>query len=172
MALAGLQAYNNQMQHFAWVGEVGKHISNTRDINAVLSTLCQTRDVQLGQTFMGALFGYTSGQRSFMRSTFFAALIALAPATAMAATCGGNFNSFKNGLISEAPKYRVSKETAKRFLAGVRQDACALTTPKGCSNAPSWISPADLSQTTGSPAASATARNTPASLTASRRAKA
>lgn len=61
-----------------------------------------------------------------MRSTFFAALIALAPATAMAATCGGNFNSFKNGLISEAPKYRVSKETAKRFLAGVRQDASVL----------------------------------------------
>ena len=61
-----------------------------------------------------------------MRSTFFAALIALAPATAMAATCGGNFNSFKNGLISEAPKYRVSKDTAKRFLAGVRQDASVL----------------------------------------------
>ena len=61
-----------------------------------------------------------------MRSTFLAALVALAPATAMAATCGGNFNSFKNSLISEAPKYRVSAETAKRFLAGVRQDASVL----------------------------------------------
>lgn len=61
-----------------------------------------------------------------MRSTLLAALIALAPVSAMAATCGGNFNSFKNGLISEAPKHRVSAETAKRFLAGVRQDAAVL----------------------------------------------
>jgi lytic murein transglycosylase len=44
----------------------------------------------------------------------------------MAATCGGNFNSFKNGLISEAPKYRVSADTAKRFLTGVRQDPSVL----------------------------------------------
>ena len=61
-----------------------------------------------------------------MRSTFLAALIALAPATAIAATCGGNFNSFKNGLIAEAPKHRVSSQTAKRFLAGVRQDSAVL----------------------------------------------
>lgn len=61
-----------------------------------------------------------------MRSTFLAALVALAPISAVAATCGGNFNSFKNGLIAEAPKYRVSSETAKRFLAGVRQDPAVL----------------------------------------------
>lgn len=61
-----------------------------------------------------------------MRSTFLAALVALAPLSAMAATCGGSFNSFKNGLIAEAPKYRVSAETAKRFLAGVRQDNAVL----------------------------------------------
>ena len=61
-----------------------------------------------------------------MRSTLLAALIALAPVSAMAATCGGNFNSFKDGLISEARKHRVSAETAERFLAGVRQDAAVL----------------------------------------------
>ena len=61
-----------------------------------------------------------------MRSTLLAALIALAPVTAIAATCGGNFNSFKNGLISEAPKYHVSADMAKRFLAGVRQDPSVL----------------------------------------------
>lgn len=61
-----------------------------------------------------------------MRSTFLAALVALAPVSALAATCGGNFNSFKNELIAEAPKYRVSGDTAKRFLAGVSQDASVL----------------------------------------------
>ncbi len=61
-----------------------------------------------------------------MRSTFLAALVALAPISAAAATCGGNFNTFKNSLIAEAPKYRVSSDTAKRFLAGVSQDPAVL----------------------------------------------
>lgn len=61
-----------------------------------------------------------------MRSTFFAALLALTPLPALAATCGGNFNSFKNALAAEAPKHGVKSATAKQFLQGVRQDNAVL----------------------------------------------
>lgn len=61
-----------------------------------------------------------------MRSTFFAALLALAPLPALAASCGGNFNSFKNELAAEAPKHGVKTTTAQQFLQGVKQDSAVL----------------------------------------------
>ena len=61
-----------------------------------------------------------------MRSYILAALLALAPVSAFAASCGGSFSNFKNGLISEAPKHRVDKATAQKFLQGVRQDPAVL----------------------------------------------
>lgn len=61
-----------------------------------------------------------------MRSFVFAALLAATPLSAFAATCGGNFNSFKEGLIAEAPTHGVSTETATSFLRSVRADASVL----------------------------------------------
>ncbi len=61
-----------------------------------------------------------------MRSTLFAALMALAPVSALAASCGGGFNAFKQGLIAEAPRHGVSKDVATKFLAGVRADPAVL----------------------------------------------
>jgi len=61
-----------------------------------------------------------------MRSTLLAALLALTPVSALAATCGGSFNAFKQGLIAEAPKHGVSADIATKFLAGVRADPAVL----------------------------------------------
>ncbi|NDV02454.1 lytic murein transglycosylase [Pseudoroseicyclus tamaricis] len=51
-------------------------------------------------------------------------LLALAgtPALAQTAPCGGDFESFKAGLVQEAPGYGVPAETAQAFLAGVSRD--------------------------------------------------
>lgn len=61
-----------------------------------------------------------------MRSTVLAALLALAPLAAVAQSCGGSFNSFKNGLAAEAPRHRVDTATAQRFLANVTRDQSVL----------------------------------------------
>ena len=61
-----------------------------------------------------------------MRSTLLAAMLALAPVSALAASCGGGFNAFKQGLIAEAPKHGVSADVATKFLAGVRADPAVL----------------------------------------------
>jgi len=58
-----------------------------------------------------------------MRRQFLASFLALTmlPATSHAA-CGGNFNSFLTGLVTEAPSHGIDKPTAERFLKTVRQD--------------------------------------------------
>ncbi|KEJ90981.1 lytic murein transglycosylase [Sulfitobacter donghicola] len=62
-----------------------------------------------------------------MRSIFLAALLALSPLPALAqSACGGNFNSFLQGLINEAPKHRIDKTTATNFLKGVRRDPAVI----------------------------------------------
>ena len=57
--------------------------------------------------------------------------IALAASTlllplSVSAQCGGSFAAFKSGLVAEAPARGIAKETAERFLAGVRQDPAVL----------------------------------------------
>ncbi|MEP2921950.1 MAG: lytic murein transglycosylase [Sulfitobacter sp.] len=61
-----------------------------------------------------------------MRSTFFAALCTLLPLPALAATCGGDFATFKNALVAEAPDHGVQTLTAREFLQNVRQDSAVL----------------------------------------------
>jgi len=61
-----------------------------------------------------------------MRTHLFAALVALAPVSALAATCGGNFNAFKAELAAEAPRHGVKSGIAQKFLSGVRQDNSVL----------------------------------------------
>ncbi|MCX7566745.1 lytic murein transglycosylase [Sulfitobacter sp. F26169L] len=62
-----------------------------------------------------------------MRSTIFAALLALTPLSALAnVPCGGNFNTFLNGLKAEAPKHGVNAKVAASFLAPVRLDPAVL----------------------------------------------
>lgn len=62
-----------------------------------------------------------------MRSKLFAALLALSPLPALAdVACGGPFNTFLDGLKSEAPGHGIDADTAARFLRGVRQDPAVL----------------------------------------------
>lgn len=58
-----------------------------------------------------------------MRSKFFAALLALSPLSAVADVhCGGPFDSFLDGLKSEAPSHGIDADTAARFSRGLRLD--------------------------------------------------
>lgn len=62
-----------------------------------------------------------------MRSILFAALLALAPLPSFAkATCGGNFNTFLNGLKAEALEHGIDAATAGRFLSSVRHTPAVL----------------------------------------------
>ncbi|KIN73976.1 lytic murein transglycosylase [Sulfitobacter guttiformis] len=61
-----------------------------------------------------------------MYSPLLAAFLAIAPVSALAATCGGTFDSFKSALVAEAPKSGISTITAANFLADVRQDPAVL----------------------------------------------
>lgn len=52
-----------------------------------------------------------------------AALATLLPAASLAqAACGGDFNTFKANLATEASAQGIDPQTAERFLRGVRQD--------------------------------------------------
>lgn len=62
-----------------------------------------------------------------MRFTIFAALLAATTLPSIAhAACGGNFNTFLNGLKAEAPSHGIDKATAERFLHSVRADPAVL----------------------------------------------
>lgn len=66
-------------------------------------------------------------KRSLIRSKLFAALLALFPQHALAdMACGGPFNTFLDGLKSEASRHGIDTDTAARFLRGVRQDPAVL----------------------------------------------
>ena len=58
-----------------------------------------------------------------MRNRILAACLALASLPSVSnAACGGNFNTFRSGLVAEAPRHGIDKATAERFLQSVRQD--------------------------------------------------
>lgn len=63
-----------------------------------------------------------------MRSRLLATLLAIAPLPALAnAPCGGNFNTFLEGLEAEAvASHNISPKTAAEFLASVRPDPAVL----------------------------------------------
>jgi lytic murein transglycosylase len=62
-----------------------------------------------------------------MRSILFVALLALAPLPSFAkTTCGGNFNTFLNGLKAEALEHGIDAATADRFLSSVRHTPAVL----------------------------------------------